>query len=359
MDRIEFLNNLAETKAQYNLGAGIPPLHLYPNFSINELLARFKKTIGNELLHYYRTEGLIGALACETLFVNEGIEVTEDKVVLTNGVQEAIFLTLQLFRKNKVVCSDPFYPGLVDAARMLDSDIEIINEDSIFEKLECLREGDLFYISSDNANPTGKTLTLQERLRLIDIADRRGFYIFDDATYREFYLVEKLPSLFSMNPDRVIHALSFSKILAPGLRTAFIYLPGTLRKSFLRMKANASLNNSGITQALTGGWLMANEFNLSAHLVKLKTRLRENKNVLEDYNVSYSGGFFTTFKSNDAHFDLKVCNDLLLKRSVAVCPMSLFSESRINALRLCIANIGSFELEEALKIIINFNTYVE
>ena len=88
-----------------------------------------------------------------------------------------------------------------------------------------------------------------------EIAEKKNFYIFDDATYRPFYLDAPIRSLYSINPERVIHAISFSKILAPGLRTAFVYLPSSLAPVFINNKANLSLNNSGITQALIEFWL--------------------------------------------------------------------------------------------------------
>ena len=355
MDSIQFLNNLAETKAKYNLGAGVPPLELYPQLFPDELMTLFVKETGADLMPYHRTEGILGEFARTTILLNENIRVEENQVVLTNGVQEAIFLTLQLFKGNKVACLDPYYPGFVDAARIVGCELEVIKEENFLLGLNSLKKGDLFYISADNSNPSGKTLTQKERETLVEIASERGFFLFDDSTYREFNLEAKLPTLFSINPKCVIHALSFSKILAPGLRTAFLYLPEALRKSLLKLKSSVSLNNSGFTQGIVGGWLLKNEFILSNHLGIIKNRLRENQKVLVKFGVEYSGGFFILFKPKNQFYNMKLCNSLLLNQGISTCPLSLFSPHENGHLRLCIANINEQQLQKVLDIIINFD----
>ena len=355
MDRILFLNNLASKKVRFNLGAGSPPIHLYPKLSLNELISVFSKETGNELLHYHQTEGIISDLAIETIKVNENTLIKKDNVIITNGVQEAIFLALTVFKEKKIACIDPYYPGFVDAARILNIDVFLIEERNLLSDLQKLEKGDLLYISSDFSNPSGKRLSIAERNEIAKIAEDKGFFIFDDATYREFFLDEKYPSLFSINPNNVIHALSFSKLLAPGLRTAFVLLPKNLQKNFLQAKANVSLNNSGITQAITGGWLLQNNFQLSSHLNLLKTRLSENRDVLVKNNILYEGGFFTSFNSDKGNFSFDSSNLLLEKFDIATCPMSLFSDKPLGYLRLCVANIESKELIEILEILFNFD----
>jgi DNA-binding transcriptional MocR family regulator len=186
---------------------------------------------------------------------------------------------------------------------------------------------------------------------LSELAEKNKFYIFDDATYRPFILDSAKATLLSLNRDYIIHALSFSKILAPGLRTAFVYLPETLKAAFIGNKSNLSLNNSGITQKIVQNWLVENNFQLSAHLDAAKERLRKNRLIIEQHGIVYNGGFFCTM-SLDKKADFDFCDDLLKKAQIAVIPMQLFTQRQEfeKQLRLCLANIE----DDALNLVLNF-----
>lgn len=352
MNRIEYLNNLAQSNVQFNLGAGTPPLELYPTFDINNYLEIFKSNNSSDVLNYHKTSGIIPELASETLKLNEGINCPSAEIILTNGTQEAIALACNVFRNKTIACLDPYYPGIVDTVRMVGGKLKIIPEDRMFEELEKLESGSLFYICADFSNPTGKTLTIDQRKEIITIAERRNLYVFDDATYRELNLLEKVNTLYSINQERVIHSMSFSKILSPGLRTAFVFLPKLLTSKFLAAKANLSINSSGITQAIVGGWLLENNFQINNHLTLLKSRLKKNQSVLNDYDCIYSGGFFTTLNLNiKTSFDW--CQEILQDKNIAVCPMRMFSESKSyeKSIRIAIANLNEIDLRKSIELI--------
>jgi 2-aminoadipate transaminase len=75
------------------------------------------------------------------------------------------------------------------------------------------------YMIPDFQNPSGESLTLQERRMLVDLAEEYDFLIVEDSPYRELrYEGEPVPTMYSLSPDRVIHLGSFSKIFAPGFR---------------------------------------------------------------------------------------------------------------------------------------------
>jgi len=357
MNRIHFLNQLAETSARYNLGAGVPPLDLYPQLDIERLVGTYREAHPKDsLLNYHATEGMIRSLAAEALSKNEGHAAAPAHVLVTNGVQEAISLAAMQFQGQTIACRDPYYPGFVDAVRMTGNNVTWIAGDDWIDQVGRLPEGSLFYLSADFANPTGARISIDERQRLVQLAESRNLYIFDDATYREFDLDERFPALWTLGPERVIHAMSFSKILAPGLRTAFVHLPKTLAPSFSKLKANMSLNNSGLTQAVVAGWLLEQNFKFGAHLTEIKHRLRENGTVLTQNGAKFSGGFFAELDLGQPLANLSWSAQLLEKESVAVCPMSLFSDnpSALSSIRLAVANISAAELQQAIDIIIRF-----
>jgi DNA-binding transcriptional MocR family regulator len=354
-NKLNWLNNIARNDIRFNLGAGVPPLDSYPYFNPGKLFEGESLKPSDESINYHPTAGFIKNTAAKVLKANEGIDFKTDNIVITNGVQEAIALALACFRKKMIACLDPSYPGLEDAATTFGCNLIKIPLENWLTQLETLPLGSLFYLSADFSNPTGTSLSIDERIQLTSIAARNKFYIFDDATYRPFNLDPALPTLFSLNSEFVIHAISFSKILSPGLRTAFVYLPEALKKAFVGHKSNLSLNNSGITQTIVENWLQENNFQLSVHLGKAKERLSKNRKVLEKYDIAYNGGFFCTLNiAQKADFDF--CEALLKKEQIAVIPMCLFSDNPKfeKQLRLCLSNIEEDALDPVLTLIKNF-----
>ena len=352
---LNWLNNLASKKIKFNLGAGSPPLDLYPDFNPGSLFGNETVFSTDESINYHPTAGFIKNAAVKVLEENEGLSYDAENIIITNGVQEAIALTIACFRKKTIACIDPSYPGFEDAANAFGCKLLKLPIDNWLNSLEQLTEGSLFYISADFSNPLGYSLSLEERFQLTKIAAKNKFYIFDDATYRPFNLDKNLPALITLNSKYVIHAISFSKILSPGLRTGFIYLPGALRASFIGHKSNLSLNNSGITQRIVEKWLQENNYQLSAHLDKAKKRLILNRKVTENHGIIYDGGFFCNLYIGQKA-DFSYSEALLKKEKIAVIPMSLFSDNPKfdKQVRLSLSNIDHTELEQVLSIIKNF-----
>jgi GntR family transcriptional regulator, regulator for abcA and norABC len=354
-DRTNFLNNLASKQIDYNLGAGVPPLNLYPVLNPGTLFGEEKIHFNSKFINYHETQGFITKEASVFFEKNENVQIDSNNILITNGVQEAISLAISCFKEKTVACIEPSYPGFEDAAKTFGCKTIKFQESSWLKELENLPSGSLFNLSADFSNPTGYSLNFEERKRLIDLAAEKNFYIFDDATYRPFNLAEPLPSLISMYSDKVIHAMSFSKILAPGLRTGFIAIPSTLISEFISAKANLSLNNSGITQKIVSNWLEINDYNLSNHLSRVKERLKRNQEILNIHGIDFNGGFFCTLKSNKS-INYEFCERLLLNEQIGVIPMMLFSDNPIyqNQMRICVANIEDQDLGKVIQKIKDF-----
>jgi len=251
MDRIKFLNQLATSTCNYNFGAGVPPLEDSPVLNEIECYETFIKAYPNApIKQYHQTDGFLGELGTHVFQADGFTHANASNIVITNGVQEAITLACWLFKDNTIACIDPCYPGLSDVVGLMGKKPIFLPETDWMNSLEKLPKGSLFYLSADFANPTGKRITLDERKQMLAIAEKNDFYIFDDATYRPFFLDHSLTSLVSLAPERVFHSISFSKFLSPGLRIAMTHVPSAFRNAFLSLKANVSLNSSGFTQAI-------------------------------------------------------------------------------------------------------------
>ena len=95
------------------------------------------------------------------------------------------------------------------------------------------------YIVPDFCNPSGITMTLEERQALVDFARREDLLIVEDSPYRELrYSGADIPTIYSLAPERTLHLGSFSKIFAPGFRLGWIIAePQLLEQIFVCKQA--------------------------------------------------------------------------------------------------------------------------
>ena len=97
----------------------------------------------------------------------------------------------------------------------------------------------LIYIVPDFCNPSGVTMTLEERKALVEFARREDLLIVEDSPYRELrYSGSDVPTIYSLSPERTLHLGSFSKIFAPGFRLGWIIAdPALLEQIFVCKQA--------------------------------------------------------------------------------------------------------------------------
>ena len=95
----------------------------------------------------------------------------------------------------------------------------IAHEKEILKALQAGERIKFLYMIPDFQNPSGESLSLEERQMLVELARKYDFLIVEDSPYRELrYEGDHIPTMYSLDPDRVIHLGSFSKIFAPGFR---------------------------------------------------------------------------------------------------------------------------------------------
>jgi DNA-binding transcriptional MocR family regulator len=357
MGKIDFLNNLASKTFKYDLGAGVPPLHLYPEIDINELLNIFSKSSSVDKFQYHSTSGIISEIVEDYFTFAEKITIPKSQLFVTNGVQEAIAIVNQIFKNSSAMYIDPYYPGFTENAIMTGLQITSMDASSMIESLTFTPKGSIVYLIPDFSNPSGYSLTLSEREEVLRIAEERDFYIFEDATYRPFYLKDQLPTMLSLNKERVVHAFSFSKIFAPSIRIAFVSVPDSLKNKFSEVKSNLSINTSGISQSIVAGWLIKNSFNFDLHLKTIRELLKINHEIVDNFSIPLekTGGFFRFLELPNQNCNFEYCEKLMTDFDIAICPMFLFSNDtkNQNKLRISLANISPLNLTEALKIIKN------
>ncbi len=161
------------------------------------------------------------------------IQTAADQVLVTYGSQQAIDYAVRALVEpgDEVWVEAPTYFGAVSTFRTAEAAIRSFPIDGHglqVERVEAaLQEAaqagrplpKLLYCMPNYHNPGGVSLSLKRRQRLGELAYRYNFFILEDDAYTELsFEGERLPSIYSFAPERVIYLSSFSKIIAPGIR---------------------------------------------------------------------------------------------------------------------------------------------
>jgi 2-aminoadipate transaminase len=162
--------------------------------------------------------------------------VDSARVVITNGsLQGFSFVARHLVKGgSRFLVEAPCYDRSLSILRRIGAEAEQIElaEDGLdLDALAAvLRAGDVVYTIPTFQNPSGRTLSRENRMRLVELAQDAGALIFEDDPYGELrFDGEPLPRLFELvDGDGVLFLSSFSKTVAPGIRTGYVILPPDL-----------------------------------------------------------------------------------------------------------------------------------
>ena len=213
----------------YSFAGGYPSADTFPLEDIRRTMSEVISKYGANAFQYGATQGVM--LLREAVAERYGVPV--ERVQITSSSQQGIDVCTRVLVDpgDVILTSSPSYLGALQSFRSYRADIRgvahIDDIDSFREAYvevieQALSEGKkikFLYMIPDFQNPSGESLTLDERKMLVELARRYGFLIVEDSPYRELrYEGEHIPTMYSIDPDIVIHLGSFSKIFAPGFR---------------------------------------------------------------------------------------------------------------------------------------------
>lgn len=159
-----------------------------------------------------------------------------DNIIITSGAQQAIELLTKVLcnETETIICEQPSFVGALNAFRSYNAKlvgVEMDDEGIIPEKLDtALKENPrtaFIYLIPTFQNPTGKTMSLERRKQILNIAARHKVYIVEDNPYADLRFTGiEVPTLKSLDRNNlVIYVGSFSKVLSPGLRVGWLSAP--------------------------------------------------------------------------------------------------------------------------------------
>lgn len=211
------------------------------------------------------------------LSIARGVQVSAERIVILGSVQQALDLTLRLVVApgERVWMEDPGYPGarqLMNASGVAMVDVPVDREGmQVEEGMRLAADARMAYVTPSHQAPLGGELSPARRLALLRWASENGSYIFEDDYDSEYRFVAKpIPALRSLaNTDAsVILAGTFSKLLFPSLRLAYVVLPPQLVESFTRLVSLTARHANSLSQAVLADFIAEGHFD--RHLRRMR-----------------------------------------------------------------------------------------
>lgn len=229
----------------YSFAGGYPSAETFPLEDIRETMSEVIDKYGGKAFQYGATQGVPELREA----VAERYGVPVERVQITSSSQQGIDVCTRVLVDpgDVVLTSNPSYLGAIQSFCSYRADIRgvaHVADIEAFRKayeeiIAAVREEGkrikFLYMIPDFQNPSGESLTLEERRMLVQLAQEHDFLIVEDSPYRELrYEGEPVPTMYSLDSDRVIHLGSFSKIFAPGFRLGWaIAHPDILDKIYV------------------------------------------------------------------------------------------------------------------------------
>ncbi|MFO3796059.1 MAG: PLP-dependent aminotransferase family protein [Anaerolineales bacterium] len=295
---IRELLKLTEQPDIISFAGGLPAPEVFPLEQFREACNRVLDQFGAQALQYSTTEGyrpLREMIARHTR--RYAVEVTPENILITSGSQQALDLIGRLFinRGDYIVVESPTYLGAIQAWNAYGAQYVTVPTDEhgmIVDELEkALRVGPKFiYVLPNFQNPGGWTLSLERRHKLVELADRYGVPIIEDDPYGQLrYEGEHLPPVVALDSQyraengkhysgNVIYLSTFSKILAPGIRLAWVIAPQEVIRRLVMAKQAADLHTATFNQMVAyevgrGGFL-------DEHVKVIRRVYKERRDVM-------------------------------------------------------------------------------
>lgn len=229
----------------YSFAGGYPSAETFPMEEIRRTMSEVIDKYAGKAFQYGATQGVPELR--EAVAARYGVPV--ERVQITSSSQQGIDVCTRILVNpgDVILTSNPSYLGALQSFCSYRADIRGISHDPDLETFKKAYETVLsqveaegkqvkfLYMIPDFQNPSGESLTLEERKMLVSLAQEYDFLIVEDSPYRELrYEGEHIPTMYSLAPDHVIHLGSFSKIFAPGFRLGWaIAHPDILDKIYV------------------------------------------------------------------------------------------------------------------------------
>lgn len=289
---------IAGKTGMISFAAGLPDPELYPLEDLRTAADRMLEKEGATAFAYGLTKGYGPLLDFLTDRMNnrEGVECTKENICVLSGSQQGLGLAAMMFidEGDVVITENPSYLGAINAFRPYGAEFVGVDTDDdgmVIEDLERVLEENprakLIYVIPNFQNPTGKAWSLERRERFMEVVSRYDVAVVEDNPYGDLrFKGEPLPHLRALDKKgQVMYLGSFSKILSPGMRVAWVCASPEVAKAVEELKETNDLQSPELTQMLTYYYLSM--FDLEAHIKEIQEVYKERCELMVEMIKEY------------------------------------------------------------------------
>ena len=317
---------------------------------------------------FYAAKGGVGSAS--------NVTVKPEGLIVTTGSQQALDLIgkTMISPGDKVIVEAPTFLATIQCFRLYGADIigapidaNGVDVDQL-EKLIALHKPKLVYLIPTFGNPSGATLSLERRQRILQIAAQTQTLVVEDDPYGELYFGKPPPpSMLALSEgvpgsrDWLAHCGSFSKILSPGLRVGWMIAPTALLANATMCKQFSDAHTSNLTQAIAAHYLSLNRLDAAVAAVRktyaeraqvMAESLRRELGDAISFNQPQGGMFFWArlTGANDRISNAADFAKRAIEKGVAFVPGAPFfaHDPDLSTLRLSFATAGLEKIEEGI-----------
>ena len=245
-----------------SLAGGNPASELFPSDELSKIAGKILMTSPTLALQYGTTDGYPKMKECARQRAAKVNSVGEnDEILIMTGANQGIDLAAKslINKGDKIIVEDPSFIGSLNAFRSYECElvgVDVEQDGMDMDKLEAaLKENSgvkLIYTIPTFQNPTGTTMSLEKRKRLMELASKYNVLVLEDNPYGDLrFSGEDVPTLKSLDTEgRVIYAGSFSKILSPGMRLGYLVAAPELCEKIELLKQVNDVHTPMLTQLM-------------------------------------------------------------------------------------------------------------
>lgn len=334
---------VSDNPGTISFAGGIPDPDFFPKEEMQAIAKEILENRSDEALQYGPTRG---RLPLRTKIAErmklEGVDCTADEIIITTGSQQGITLGAMLCVNpgDVILTEKPSYLGALSAFAPheiqytgVGGDEDGMNMDELEAKLKSDSKIKMIYVIPNFQNPSGRTWSLERRKKLMELANKYDVAVLEDNAYGELiYEGERLPSLKSMDTEgRVIYLGSFSKILSPGLRVAWICATSEICAKLELIKYGLDLQSAEMAQMQTE--MFIDKYGLDDQIAKIAKVYGERRDAMleiiknefpAEAKYYYPRGGMFVWVELPAHINTRKLLEQAVKQKVAFVPGGSF-----------------------------------
>jgi 2-aminoadipate transaminase len=254
--------SLASAEDVISFTGGFPDPATFPGPAIAGILRELAERGDASPFQYAPVAGLPGPreLVADRLERIQGRRPEDDELMVTSGAIEALELLGKALvdKGDPAVVEAPTYLGAIMAFQSFEAEVagvpldaDGLAVDELERRVAAGPTPKLVYTIPDFQNPAGVSLSAERREALIELARRHGFLVVEDVAYRELSFAEdRPPTLWSLAPDVVVQAGTFSKTFFPGVRLGWAVGPADVVAKLVWAKQNTDQCAGALGQRL-------------------------------------------------------------------------------------------------------------